>query len=119
MSTCPKCENDGAKRETDTMDTFVDSSWYYFRYTDPHNSEMPFDPEVVNYWAPVDQYIGGVDHAVMHLLYTRFWTKAMRDMGLVKFDEPVKRLLTQGMVVGESYYSDEHSSYFPLDSVEH
>ncbi len=115
-TTCPKCD-EPAKRETDTMDTFVDSSWYYFRYTDPHNSEMPFDPKVAAYWAPVDQYIGGVDHAVMHLLYTRFWTKAMRDMNLVGFDEPVKRLLTQGMVVGESYYSREKESYIPQDEV--
>ena len=114
---CPKC-SEPAKRETDTMDTFVDSAWYYFRYTDSHNSEMPFNPEIANYWTPVDQYIGGVDHAVMHLLYTRFWTKAMRDLGLVNFDEPVKRLLTQGMVVGESYYSEETASYYPLDLVE-
>ena len=114
---CPNC-GEPAKRETDTMDTFVDSAWYYFRYTDPHNSEMPFDPEIANFWTPIDQYIGGVDHAVMHLLYTRFWTKAMRDLGLVNFDEPVKRLLTQGMVVGESYYSEESAGYYPLDSVE-
>ncbi|HXH71000.1 MAG TPA: leucine--tRNA ligase [Pyrinomonadaceae bacterium] len=115
-TTCPKC-NEPAKRETDTMDTFVDSTWYYFRYTDPHNREMPFNPEVAAYWTPVDQYIGGVDHAVMHLLYTRFWTKAMRDMGLVNFDEPVKKLLTQGMVVGESYYSKSKESYIPPDEV--
>jgi leucyl-tRNA synthetase len=115
-TTCPNC-SEPAKRETDTMDTFVDSTWYYFRYTDPHNSEMPFNPEVTAYWTPVDQYIGGVDHAVMHLLYTRFWTKAMRDMGLVNFDEPVKRLLTQGMVVGESYYSKSRESYVPQDEV--
>ncbi len=114
---CPQCGGENAKRETDTMDTFVDSSWYYFRYTDPHNAEMPFDPEIVKYWMPVDQYIGGVDHAVMHLLYTRFWTKVMQDIDLVNFDEPVKNLLTQGMVVGESYYSDEKSSYVPLDEV--
>jgi leucyl-tRNA synthetase len=115
-TTCPQC-NEPAKRETDTMDTFVDSTWYYFRYTDPHNTEMPFNPEVTAYWTPVDQYIGGVDHAVMHLLYTRFWTKAMRDMGLVNFDEPVKRLLTQGMVVGESFYSKSRESYVPPDEV--
>ena len=115
-TTCPKCD-EPAKRETDTMDTFVDSTWYYFRYTDPHNTEMPFNPEVAAYWMPVDQYIGGVDHAVMHLLYTRFWTKAMRDMGLVNFDEPVKKLLTQGMVVGESYYSKSKESYVPQDEV--
>ena len=100
---CPKC-GEPAKRETDTMDTFVDSSWYYFRYLDPKNPEMPFSPEAAAYWTPVDQYIGGDDHAVMHLIYTRFWTKVMRDIGLVKFDEPVKRLLTQGMVVGETFF---------------
>ena len=114
---CPQCGNENAERETDTMDTFVDSSWYYFRYADPHNSEIPFTPEIANYWLPVDQYVGGVDHAVMHLLYTRFWTKVMQDIGLVSFDEPVKNLLTQGMVVGESYYSDEKSSYVPPDEV--
>ena len=85
-------------RETDTMDTFVDSSWYFFRYCDPRNEAMPFDPEIVEKWIPVDQYIGGDSHAVMHLIYTRFWNKVMRDLGLVKFNEPVKRLLTQGMV---------------------
>jgi leucyl-tRNA synthetase len=94
---CPKCGRP-AKRETDTMDTFVDSSWYFFRYCDPHNEAAPFDPEIVAKWIPVDQYIGGDSHAVMHLIYTRFWTKVMRDLGLVKFNEPVKRLLTQGMV---------------------
>jgi leucyl-tRNA synthetase len=113
---CPKC-GEPAKRETDTMDTFVDSTWYYFRYTDPHNAEMPFDSAIANYWLPVDQYIGGVDHAVMHLLYTRFWTKVMHDIGLIDFDEPVKNLLTQGMVVGESFYSDAKASYFPPDEV--
>ncbi len=125
-TTCPKC-NEPAKRETDTMDTFVDSCWYYFRYTDPQNSEMPFDPAVAEYWTPVDQYIGGDDHAVMHLIYTRFWTKVMRDIGLVKFNEPVKRLLTQGMVVGETFFDeipnpDEPDGkgkriYFPPSSV--
>jgi leucyl-tRNA synthetase len=116
-TTCPNC-NEPAKRETDTMDTFVDSTWYYFRYADPHNETLPFDPEVAAYWMPVEQYIGGVDHAVMHLLYTRFWTKMMRDIGLVNFDEPVKNLLTQGMVVGESYYSETKASYIPQDEVE-
>jgi leucyl-tRNA synthetase len=94
---CPKCGRQ-AVRETDTMDTFVDSSWYFFRYCDPHNEAAPFDPAIVAKWIPVDQYIGGDSHAVMHLIYTRFWTKVMRDLGLVKFNEPVKRLLTQGMV---------------------
>ncbi|HVF46284.1 MAG TPA: leucine--tRNA ligase [Pyrinomonadaceae bacterium] len=102
---CPKCEGP-AKRETDTMDTFVDSSWYFFRYTDPANTTLPFDPETAAYWTPVDQYIGGDDHAVMHLIYARFWTKVMRDMGLVSFAEPFRRLLTQGMVVGETFFDD-------------
>lgn len=96
-TSCPKC-NGAARRETDTMDTFVDSSWYLFRYCDPHNDDAPFEREKVEYWMPVGQYIGGIEHAVMHLLYTRFWTKMMRDIGLVSFDEPVKKLLTQGMV---------------------
>ena len=117
-TTCPKCDGP-AQRETDTMDTFVDSSWYYFRYTDPNNAELPFDPEIAAYWTPVDQYIGGDDHAVMHLIYTRFWTKVMRDIGLVKFDEPVKRLLTQGMVVGETFFDDATGKriYYPPDDV--
>jgi len=104
-TSCPTC-NGPAKRETDTMDTFVDSSWYFFRYTDPSNQVLPFDPATAAYWTPVDQYIGGDDHAVMHLIYTRFWSKVIRDMGLVAFNEPVKRLLTQGMVVGETFYDD-------------
>jgi leucyl-tRNA synthetase len=103
---CPSCEGP-ARRETDTMDTFVDSSWYFFRYTDPKNESVPFEPEIAAYWTPVDQYIGGDDHAVMHLIYTRFWAKVMRDLGLVNFDEPVRRLLTQGMVVGETFFDDE------------
>jgi leucyl-tRNA synthetase len=114
---CPNC-GEPARRETDTMDTFVDSSWYYFRYADPNNESEPFDSKIVNYWLPVDQYIGGVDHAVMHLLYTRFWTKVMRDIGLVNFDEPIAKLLTQGMVVGESFYSNSKASYVEPDRVE-
>ncbi len=115
---CPKCSGT-AKRETDTMDTFVDSCWYYFRYCDNRNSELPFSQEVADYWLPVDQYIGGDDHAVMHLIYTRFWTKMMRDLGLVKFNEPVKRLLTQGMVIGETFFDDETGKkiYFPPNVV--
>jgi leucyl-tRNA synthetase len=96
-TTCPECHGP-ARRDTDTMDTFVDSSWYFFRYTDPRNESAPFDPEIAQAWIPVDQYIGGDSHAVMHLIYTRFWTKVMRDLGLIDFDEPVKKLLTQGMV---------------------
>ena len=117
-ATCPRCDGP-AKRETDTMDTFVDSSWYYFRYTDAANEILPFDPETAAYWTPVDQYIGGDDHAVMHLIYARFWTKVMRDMGLVKYDEPFKRLLTQGMVVGETFFDDASGKrvYFPPDQV--
>ncbi|GMO65270.1 MAG: leucine--tRNA ligase [Endomicrobiia bacterium] len=94
---CHKCGMD-AKRETDTMDTFVDSSWYYARYCDAHNNNMAFDSIKVNYWMPVDQYIGGIEHACMHLIYSRFWYKFMRDLGIVKYDEPFKNLLTQGMV---------------------
>ena len=97
-TTCPKCGGP-AKRETDTMDTFVDSSWYFYRYTDAHNAKAPFDPAIVKYWFPIDQYIGGVEHAILHLIYSRFWTKVMRDLGMVKNDEPVERLFTQGMVI--------------------
>jgi leucyl-tRNA synthetase len=95
---CPKC-GDPAKRETDTMDTFVDSSWYFYRYTDAKNATAPFDPARVAYWFPIDQYIGGVEHAILHLIYSRFWTKVMRDLGLVKNDEPVLRQFSQGMVI--------------------
>jgi leucyl-tRNA synthetase len=95
---CPKCGG-AARRETDTMDTFIDSSWYFYRYTDPHNDKAPFDPALVRYWLPVDQYIGGIVHAILHLLYTRFFCKVMRDLGLVNHGEPVKRLFTQGLVL--------------------
>jgi leucyl-tRNA synthetase len=95
---CPKCGRP-ARRETDTMDTFIDSSWYFYRYCDPHNSSAPFDPGKIAYWFPIDQYIGGVEHAILHLIYSRFWTKMMRDLGLVANSEPAKRLFTQGMVI--------------------
>jgi len=97
---CPNCRG-GARRETDTMDTFVDSSWYFMRYPDNKNSEKPFDKKIEEYWLPVDQYIGGIEHATMHLLYSRFWTKALRDLGYVNYDEPFTRLFNQGMLHGE------------------
>ncbi len=96
--TCPKC-GQPARRETDTMDTFVDSSWYFYRYTDARNSTEPFSPAAARHWFPIDQYIGGVEHAILHLIYSRFWTKVMRDLGLITNDEPARRLFTQGMVI--------------------
>ncbi len=102
---CPQCGKP-ARRETDTMDTFVDSSWYYMRYTSPGSTDAMVDARN-DYWMPMDQYIGGIEHAVMHLLYARFWTKIMRDFGLVKFDEPFVNLLTQGMVLNETYYRED------------
>jgi leucyl-tRNA synthetase len=97
-ATCPRCGGP-ARRETDTMDTFVDSSWYFYRYPDAHNASAPFSRGKIDYWFPIDQYIGGVEHAILHLIYSRFWTKVMRDLGLIGNDEPATRLFTQGMVI--------------------
>jgi len=98
--TCPRCGG-AARRETDTMDTFVDSSWYFYRYCDPKNDRAPFDSKEIVYWFPIDQYIGGVEHAILHLIYSRFFTKFMRDLGLIQNNEPTLRLFTQGMVIAE------------------
>jgi leucyl-tRNA synthetase len=98
---CPRCGGEDATRETDTMDTFIDSSWYQYRYVSPQETAAPFDSTRGHYWLPVDQYTGGVEHAVLHLMYTRFWTKIMRDLGLVEFGEPMLRLFNQGVILGE------------------
>ena len=118
--TCPVCGK-AARRETDTMDTFVDSSWYFMRYCDPQNTEAMV-AEGADYWMPMDQYIGGIEHAILHLLYARFWTKVMRDMGLVKVDEPFTKLLTQGMVLNHIYSRRTEKGgkdYFWPHDVEH
>jgi leucyl-tRNA synthetase len=95
---CPNC-GEPARRETDTMDTFIDSSWYFYRYCDPHNSSAPFDSKKIAYWFPIDQYIGGIEHAILHLIYSRFWTKMMRDLGIIANNEPVQHMFNQGMVI--------------------
>jgi leucyl-tRNA synthetase len=113
---CPTCSVP-ARRETDTMDTFIDSSWYFLRYPDAKNDQHAFDPAKTNDWMPVDQYVGGVEHAILHLLYSRFFTKVLRDRGLLNFDEPFQRLLTQGMVQGLTYKNSATGKYVPPTQV--
>ncbi|MBF0226617.1 MAG: leucine--tRNA ligase [Desulfobacterales bacterium] len=112
-TTCPKCGRNDARRDTDTMDTFVESSWYFERYCSPHYDKGMFDIDAVKYWMPVDQYIGGVEHAILHLLYSRYFTRVLKDVGLVSFKEPFTRLLTQGMVCKETISCPEHGFLYP------
>lgn len=116
-TSCPRCQRP-AKRETDTMDTFVESSWYFERFCSPREDKGMFDQEEVKYWMPVDQYIGGIEHAILHLLYSRFYTRVLRDFGLVDFAEPFTNLLTQGMVVKETHHCPRHGFLFPEEVVE-
>jgi len=115
-TTCPDCGREDAKRDTDTMDTFVESSWYYLRYCSPRFEKGMFDPEEVKYWAPVDQYIGGVEHAVLHLLYSRYFMRVLNSLGMIDFKEPFTRLLTQGMVCKETMTCPEHGYLFPEEA---
>ncbi|MFO7686855.1 MAG: leucine--tRNA ligase [Desulfobacterales bacterium] len=116
---CPRCGHAGARRETDTMDTFVESSWYFERFCSPHYTKGMFNREAVDYWMPVDQYIGGVEHAILHLLYSRYYTRVLRDMGLIDYKEPFTRLLTQGMVCKESLACAEHGFLLPEEVEDH
>jgi leucyl-tRNA synthetase len=113
---CPCCGKP-ARRETDTMDTFMCSSWYFLRYSDPHNTQLPFSRSAVDAWLPVDQYVGGIEHAILHLLYSRFFTKVLRDRQLLSCDEPFTRLLTQGMVQGVTYKNPNSGKYIPPGEV--
>jgi leucyl-tRNA synthetase len=116
-TTCPKCGDPDTRRETDTMDTFVESSWYFERYCSAHYDKGMFDKEAVEYWMPVDQYIGGIEHAILHLLYSRYFTRVLRDFGLVTYKEPFTRLLTQGMVCKETLKCPNHGFLFPEEVV--